>query len=101
MVDKYEKEKKKQLGMSSGNAKHILSRKIIFSLLKEQTKNICYRCNKEIKSYKTLSIDHKKDWLHSKNAKKLFFDIKNVKFSHIKCNTPKNPTSNNNRKNKI
>jgi hypothetical protein len=34
----------------------------------------------------TLSIDHVIPWLHSDNPIELFFDLKNIKFSHKKCN---------------
>lgn len=79
--------KNKQLGMSHGKACAILRREIFFKLLKESNKNTCYRCNKKITKIETFSIDHKKPWLNSKDPIRLFFDLRNIAFSHSVCNS--------------
>lgn len=78
--------KNEQLGMPYGTACARLRKSILFSLLKETGKNICFQCGKIIESEKELSIEHKINWLDSENPKELFFDLKNIAFSHLSCN---------------
>ncbi len=77
--------KSKQLKMPFGTACNRLRKSILFHLLKKHKENFCYRCHKIINSSEELSIEHKKDWLD--NDTNLFWDIKNIAFSHLKCNT--------------
>jgi len=86
MTTKYNLKKNTQLGMTHGKASAILRKAILFKFLKETNKNICYRCNKKITKIETLSIDHKKHWLDSKDPIKTFFNLNNIAFSHISCN---------------
>lgn len=81
------KNKSLQLGMSNGKATHLLRKQIIFFLVKKCSMNLCFRCGQEITDIKDLSIDHKTDWLYSENPGGLFFDMDNIAFSHLKCNT--------------
>ena len=78
--------KNMQLGMPLGTASARLRKKILFSLLKENKKNICYQCGKPIESEDELSIEHKIPWLDSSNPKELFFSLDNIAFSHLVCN---------------
>ena len=78
--------KANQLGMPLGTASNRLRKSIIFSLIKETNKNICFQCGKEIESEKELSIEHKVPYLDSKNPVELFFDLNNIAFSHLSCN---------------
>ena len=80
------KKKENQLQMSLGKASGKLRKSILFYLLKKVNENFCYRCNKEIKRVEELSIEHKQAWLDSENPIELFFDLKNISFSHLKCN---------------
>lgn len=80
------KKKEKQLKMSFGKANQILRKNILFHLLIVAKENICYQCKKEITHISHLSIEHKKNWLDSKNPVELFFDLNNIAFSHLKCN---------------
>lgn len=73
-----------QLGMSGGKAYHKLRKKILFYYIKKAGNNICYRCEKKINDIDDFSIDHKKHWLN--NNIKLFWNIRNIAFSHLKCN---------------
>jgi hypothetical protein len=75
-----------ELGMSHGKAVQILRKSLLFSLVKKLHLDVCYRCNKKIKNIKEFSIEHKRNWLHSSNPIKLFFNLKNISFSHLKCN---------------
>ena len=79
-------EKAKQLGMNFGTANNQLNKNIVFWLVQQTGKDTCYRCGEKITSAIELSKDHINDWLHSDNAKSLFFDLENITFSHVKCN---------------
>ena len=78
--------KSEQLGMKYGTAYNKLRKSILFELVKETKKDICYRCKKKIENIDELSIEHKEDWLYSDNPKELFFDYNNISFSHLSCN---------------
>lgn len=73
-----------QLGMPLGTATNRLRKMILFHLLKKHNENFCFQCTKEIETVKELSVEHKKPWLHE-NVN-LFWDIKNIAFSHLSCN---------------
>ncbi len=45
----------------------------------------CFRCDEQILNIKDFTIDHKKEWLY--NDKNLFWDINNIAFSHLSCNS--------------
>lgn len=76
-----------RLGISFGTAANRLRKMIMFDLVKRLGLNVCFCCNLKIKSCRELSIEHKKNWRNSKNASKLFFDLKNISFSHLSCNS--------------
>ena len=75
----------KFLGMPIGTAVGRLRKMIMFNLVKQLGKDLCYRCGEQIKYIENFSIDHKKFWLGI--DKKLFWDLENIAFSHIECNT--------------
>lgn len=79
------KEKSKQLGMPYGTAQNRLRKMIMFSLIQETEKDICFRCGEKIKNIKNFSIEHKQPWLHEDI--KLFWELSNITFSHLKCNS--------------
>jgi len=78
-------EKSRQLGMPFGTANGKLRKNILFHLLKKHNENFCFRCGAEIETAETLSIEHKKPWLHE--GVDLFWDIENIAFSHLSCNS--------------
>ena len=80
------KKKSEQLGMPHGTANGKLRKSIIFHLLKETKRNICFQCGEPINTLEDLSIEHKVPWLDSNDAIGLFFDINNIAFSHLNCN---------------
>lgn len=81
------KKKDIQLGMPHGTASGQLRKKILFSLLEETNKNICFQCGNKIEKESDLSIEHKEPWLDSENPTKKFFDLDNIAFSHLSCNS--------------
>jgi len=80
------KKKNEQLGMSHGKAQGRLRKSIMFFLAQKTGYDICYQCNEKIISVDDLSIEHKIPWLDSEDPTKLFFDLNNIAFSHLKCN---------------
>ena len=86
ILNKSKIEQTKQLGMPIGTAYARLKKSVMFSLLQQLNQDICYRCNKKIETSEELSIDHIKPWLY--NNIKLFWDLNNISFSHVKCNKP-------------
>lgn len=79
--------KKKQLGMAFGTANARLKKKILFDLVVNAGLNKCFRCDGIIETEGVLSIEHKVPWLDSEKPKELFFDLGNISFSHLSCNS--------------
>jgi len=75
------------LGMSHGTAANRLRKIILFSLVCRLKLNMCYRCDGEILSVGDLSIEHKEPWLQADDPVKSFFDLDNIAFSHLSCNS--------------
>ncbi len=76
-----------QLGMPYGTACARLRKTILFDLVKKLNLNMCYRCKLQIATESDLSIEHKTSWYNSSNPHELFFDLNNISFSHLLCNT--------------
>lgn len=81
------KKKADQLGMPYGTANARLRKSILFLLLKKLGENYCYQCGFEIETEDELSIEHKVPYLDSDDPVKMFFDLDNISFSHLLCNT--------------
>lgn len=79
--------KEDQLGCNAGTATSRLKKIVMFDLVKRLGLDTCFRCNKKIEFASELSIDHKVNWLHAENPIDLFYDLGNVAFSHLLCNT--------------
>ena len=73
-----------QLGIPHGTAYGRLRKEILFSVLKRHNENVCFRCRLPILGADDLSIDHRNPWLDV--DPKLFWDIDNIAFSHLRCN---------------
>lgn len=86
-MDRGNKKKNDQLGMSHGKANNILRKSILFDLVKKCNLDLCFHCNKGIEDIDNFSIEHKTPWLDAKNPKYEFFDLDNIAFSHSKCNS--------------
>lgn len=87
MSKKGNDKKAEQLGMPYGTASNILKKKLLFDFVKKSGLNCCYRCGKEINNINDLSIEHKKPWLDAENPVELFFDLENIAYSHLSCNS--------------
>ncbi|GAG84308.1 unnamed protein product, partial [marine sediment metagenome] len=49
--------------------------------------NICYRCGEKIVDVARFSVEHKKGWRFAENPRETFFDLNNITFSHLDCNS--------------
>lgn len=74
-----------QLGMPFGNARTILVRTLMFTMIQQLGKDVCYRCKQRIERAEEFSIDHKEPWQDVSTD--LFWDINNIAFSHRGCNS--------------
>ena len=72
------------LGMNYSTANHRLRKAILFQLVQETDRDVCFHCNHLITDIAEFSIEHKKPWLHIDSA--LFWDLSNIAFSHLRCN---------------
>lgn len=72
--------------MPFGTASAKLRKNILFELIVKCGLDNCFQCGAKIKSVNELSIEHKVPYLDSEDPVKLFFDIDNIAFSHLKCN---------------
>lgn len=77
--------KTEQLGMNPSTASGRLVKDILFNLITESGKNMCFHCNNPM-TREDFSIEHKIPWLDSGSPKELFFDLGNIAFSHHSCN---------------
>jgi len=73
------------LGMPVGTAQGRLRKNIMYTLVKRAGLDKCYVCEETIESVKDFSIEHKIPWLHNDRA--LFWDLDNIAFSHLSCNS--------------
>ena len=62
-----------------------LKKQILFMLVQKCNMDTCYRCGKKIERVEDFSIDHKESWLNVDPV--LFWDLDNIAFSHLRCNT--------------
>ena len=75
------------LGMPHGTANGMLRKNLIFKLAGLAHMLTCYQCSKVILSVEDLSIEHKQPWQQSPDPRAAFFDLDNIAFSHLRCNT--------------
>ena len=75
--------KQQQLGMNPSTASHRLVKDILFSLIKDTP---CFHCGEPL-TRETFSIEHKAPWLNSDDPVGRFFDLDNISYSHLLCNT--------------
>jgi len=80
------KKKSQQLKMNHSTAAHRLRKAILFRLLQETGKDLCFQCGEKIECIDHLSIEHKIPWLDSEDPIDKFFDLDNIAFSHLDCN---------------
>ena len=78
--------KKALLGEPFSTANYRLAKDIMFSLMTQAGHTYCYRCGGTL-ARDTFSIEHKVNWQCSMDPIHKFFDLGNITFSHITCNT--------------
>ncbi len=86
MGKKSNKKKNDQLGMNHATAANRLRKMVLFELIVMQELDRCYRCGEAIEAVHDLSIEHKEPWLDSDDPVGLYFDLRNIAFSHLSCN---------------
>ncbi len=80
------KKKSEFLGMPHGTAQGRLRKMILFRLVQDACKDVCFRCGETIGTVEELSIEHKEPWLD--RSVQRFWDLDNIAFSHLRCNRP-------------
>lgn len=78
--------KSEQLGLAFGTANSRLRKQLLFKYVSIAGANVCFSCEGVIESVDDFSIEHKKPWFNK--DPELFWDLDNIAFSHLKCNTP-------------
>jgi len=86
--------KNRQLGMNVSTASNRLRKLLLFDLAGKLNLLKCYRCGGLIKIIEEFSVEHKIRWQDSKEPAKLFFDLDNIAFSHLRCNIKDSRTNN-------
>jgi hypothetical protein len=81
------KKKFEQLGEPIGTAVHKLRKSILYKFVQILELDICYRCGEKITEIDNFSIEHKIPWQNSDTPRELFYDLDNIAFSHLDCNT--------------
>lgn len=79
------KKKAEFLGMPYGTACGRLKKMVMFKLLQALNEDKCFRCGEAIENVSDLSLEHKEPWLHISQER--FWDLDNISFSHLTCNT--------------
>lgn len=77
--------KKTQLGMNPSTASHRLVKDILFKFVQEAG-HTCHQCAGEL-TRDTFSVEHKEPWLDSADPQGLYFNLDNIAFSHLSCNS--------------
>lgn len=73
--------------MNHSTASARLKKDLMFSMIKRLGEDYCFQCGAKIETVEELSVEHKTPWLHSEDPKGLFFDLDNIAFSHLSCNS--------------
>ena len=76
-----------QLGFNVSTATARLRKMLMFDMAQKLEQDYCFRCGEQITKIHEFSVDHKIEWLDSKDPIKLFFDLDNIAFSHLSCNS--------------
>ncbi len=72
--------------MPFGTACNKLRKSVMFQLVQQTNRDVCFVCEEKIASPDEFTIEHKVSWLD--NNTDLFWDLDNIAFSHPKCNKP-------------
>ena len=74
------------LGINVSTASNKLVKDLLFNFIVETNKDECFRCGLVL-TRDNFSIEHKESWRLSTKPKETFFDLNNIAFSHLKCNS--------------
>lgn len=74
-----------QLGVHYSTASNRLVKDLLFDFA-VKAGHKCYRCNLDL-TRDGFSIEHKIEWMDSDDPIDKFFDLDNIAFSHLKCNS--------------
>lgn len=86
-MDTSNAKKQAQLGMTVGKARALLVKMVLFEMAQKLGRDLCFRCGQRIEGIGSLSIEHKAAWLDSEDPSALYFDLSNIAFSHLGCNS--------------
>ena len=79
--------KNRLLGEPHGTAASRLRKMLLFRYVQMCGDDNCYRCGSKIETIGELSIEHKTAWQGATDPKAAFFNLDDVGFSHLRCNT--------------
>lgn len=79
------KKKAEQLGMNPSTASGKLTRDLLWHFIVLQGMDSCHRCGHKM-TRDTFSTEHVISWLDSEDPVGLYFDVNNIRFSHLSCN---------------
>ena len=82
-----QQKEERQLGMTTGKARGLLVKMLLFEMAQKLGRDICFRCGQRIEGFSQISIEHKIAWLDSEDPAALYFDLSNIAFSHHVCNS--------------
>ena len=72
--------------MNPSTARSRLIKSILWALIEGTDKSFCYRCGTTL-TEDSFSIEHKSSWMESENPIETYFDLGNIAFSHLGCNS--------------
>ncbi len=75
------------LGGSFHAASRKLKKLLLFRCLETLDMLVCFRCGVRITLAEELSVDHKIPWRSADDPVAVFFDLGNIAFSHLNCNS--------------
>ena len=87
MAETSNQRRSRLLGMSFGAACNQLRKAILFKLANDADLTKCHRCGKQIETLAEFSIEHKDAWERAADPVATFFNLENVTFSHLVCNS--------------
>lgn len=73
------------LGMSFMTARQRLDRDLLFAFA-TAAGHKCYRCGGEL-TRDDFSVEHKEHWTGASDPKAAYFDLSNIAYSHVHCNS--------------
>lgn len=75
------------LKMPFGTANGKLRKMLLFEFTRRLGLLQCHRCGEQIVSIDDFSMDHKIEWQSAADPIAAFFDLENIAFSHLSCNS--------------